>query len=1083
VPRLSRFLVSASLALGTAVVCSSAAVAAERAPGPLHPVTVTATVPSTATVDRPFTIDLAVDGPIAGLQAQVMLDQKAAEVGGVIPIAPKGKALNPVMNHGGARIGAYGAASFTEGRFLRVAVFPRKAGRLTIHLGRVEAVTASGRRVQIRLPHSGYSVQIGKGKRVFRAATVTAALPGRIARGPIQADSDRNGIVTRQDLYNTTYGWNAGNGSGDIDHNGRVDVADLQTVLSLVKPEPRVIRTAATLPLTFVVNTNTDAVDATPGDKICLSAAGFCTLRAALDEANRHSGPDTVTFSIPGPAPQIIQLTLGKLIINQAGTTIDGYTQPGAQVNTDPVNDNAVPGVELRGNGDAAKESIFITNAGTTIRGLAFTRMWKNIWMSTGATGTTVSGNFIGMTGLGASLGYSGQAGVLMDGGAHDNIIGLPTLEGRNVVGNVTEGIDLYSPGTDRNIVRNNLVGISPSGSQVYTIRDNGFDANFGPKSNVVGGFGPLERNVISGATNDGVEFSHGWNQALAPRADTSLPWQINDNQVLGNYIGFTPSGVYSNAMANGHCFPGCETNDNGQGINIIDGANRTIVDGNYVDGLRSGVTVSAEVSTGNVIRNNFIGIAPNGGAGQINRYGVYLTWHTDGNTVSNNKIANTGWAGIGLDQSSVYDNLLTMNTMKNVGYPGIDMLPMKQVNINGTQPLGADHAVFYPVITAATTTSVTGTAMKNAIVEVFRTTNDPGLYGPGESFLGSTVADAAGAWSLNVTLPPGAIVTSTATTYANINTSEFGQNVAVGGAPPDVHGATYSSWEGFSGTTMGSIPIGTPATSSSRLSSMKSPTDRGDNNGTRLQALLTAPATGSYTFWIASDDNGRLMLSNSADPAGRALIARVDSWTAPDAFDTFATQQSAPVNLVAGQQYYIEAFSKEGTGGDNLSVAWSGPSIGRQVIPGDVLTPTTAGCTGWCPNAAVAPTNALLQSFAGKCLDVNGASTTPGAAVIQYDCSGQTNQRWTLTAGGAMQVYGNRCLSPAGGVIAAGTSVVIDNCTGSAAQTWTYTTANGRLTVGGLCLEVVGASTANLAPTRITTCNGQAQQTWAWAS
>ena len=61
------------------------------------------------------------------------------------------------------------------------------------------------------------------------------------------------------------------------------------------------------------------------------------------------------------------------------------------------------------------------------------------------------------------------------------------------------------------------------------------------------------------------------------------------------------------------------------------------------------------------------------------------------------------------------------MNTIKNVGYPGIDMYPMKQVNINGTQPLGADHAVFYPVITAATTSSVSGTAPKNAIVEVFR--------------------------------------------------------------------------------------------------------------------------------------------------------------------------------------------------------------------------------------------------------------------------------------------------------------------------------------------------------------------------
>jgi len=262
----------------------------------------------------------------------------------------------------------------------------------------------------------------------------------------------------------------------------------------------------------------------------------------------------------------------------------------------------------------------------------------------------------------------------------------------------------------------------------------------------------------------------------------------------------------------------------------------------------------------------------------------------------------------------------------------------------------------------------------------------------------------------------------------------------------------------------------------------MRAPSDRGDNLGTRLQALLTAPATGSYTFWIASDDNGRLLLSNSSDPAGRALIARVDSWTAADAFDTFPSQMSAPVNLVAGQQYYIEAFSKEGTGGDNLSVAWSGPSISRQVIPSDALTPTSAGCAGWCPNGPVAPTNAMLQTFtAGKCLDVNGASTTPGAAAIQYDCHGQTNQRWTLTSGGALQVYGNRCLSPAGGVIAAGTPVVIDTCTGSAAQTWVNTA--GTLTVGGLCLEVTGGNPNNSAPTQIATCNGQPAQTWTWAA
>ena len=38
--------------------------------------------------------------------------------------------------------------------------------------------------------------------------------------------------------------------------------------------------------------------------------------------------------------------------------------------------------------------------------------MWKTIWMSTGSFGNTIAGNFIGMTALGTSLGYSGVAGV-----------------------------------------------------------------------------------------------------------------------------------------------------------------------------------------------------------------------------------------------------------------------------------------------------------------------------------------------------------------------------------------------------------------------------------------------------------------------------------------------------------------------------------------------------------------------------------------------------------------------------------------------------------------------------------------------
>src|SRR5438132_8213844 len=44
----------------------------------------------------------------------------------------------------------------------------------------------------------------------------------------------------------------------------------------------------------FTVNDTADAVDAAPGDGSCATAGGTCTLRAAIQEANAHTGADTI---------------------------------------------------------------------------------------------------------------------------------------------------------------------------------------------------------------------------------------------------------------------------------------------------------------------------------------------------------------------------------------------------------------------------------------------------------------------------------------------------------------------------------------------------------------------------------------------------------------------------------------------------------------------------------------------------------------------------------------------------------------------------------------------------------------------
>ena len=56
---------------------------------------------------------------------------------------------------------------------------------------------------------------------------------------------------------------------------------------------------AACLPAhatTYTVDSTADAVDQTPGDDVCATAAAACTLRAAVQEANAHAGADVVAL-------------------------------------------------------------------------------------------------------------------------------------------------------------------------------------------------------------------------------------------------------------------------------------------------------------------------------------------------------------------------------------------------------------------------------------------------------------------------------------------------------------------------------------------------------------------------------------------------------------------------------------------------------------------------------------------------------------------------------------------------------------------------------------------------------------------
>lgn len=152
--------------------------------------------------------------------------------------------------------------------------------------------------------------------------------------------------------------------------------------------------------------------------------------------------------------------------------------------------------------------------------------------------------------------------------------------------------------------------------------------------------------------------------------------------------------------------------------------------------------------------------------------------------------------------------------------------------------------------------------------------------------------------------------------------------------------GITQDYWNGATGGNVSQIPLGKTPTGTKTLALFESPKNIGDNYGTKTYGFLTPPTSGAYTFWVAGDDSAELWLSPDSDPGHKEKIAYNTSWAGPRDFDKYPTQKSIEIPLKAGKLYYIEGLHKEAGYGDNMSVAWQGPGIPREVIPGAYLTP-----------------------------------------------------------------------------------------------------------------------------------------------
>ncbi|TMK56186.1 MAG: CSLREA domain-containing protein [Actinobacteria bacterium] len=297
----------------------------------------------------------------------------------------------------------------------------------------------------------------------------------------------------------------------------------------------------------FTVNSTADEPDMVPFSP-CETAAGKCTLRAAIEVTNLAGTADNILFDATVFEGQLADtIALGTpLPAIKAPVTINAGTCTTAALVLGPC-----AGVS----GPTSNFGISVEADGVTIDDLAITGALTGINVINESQNFTAQGNWLGVK-LDGSAGAN-NTGIFIDPGSDGATIGGTEAVQRNVIaGNNVEGVDIE--GASEAVVRGNYFGVAPDGTTQMAnpknieITDSTAGSGFPAEDNEVGATieGPALGsetcdggcNVISGATFAGVDLvgEEGGNEEPASGPTT----------VHGNFVGLDKNGT--GTVANG---------------------------------------------------------------------------------------------------------------------------------------------------------------------------------------------------------------------------------------------------------------------------------------------------------------------------------------------------------------------------------------------------------------------------------------------------------------------------------------------------------------------------------------------------
>ncbi len=697
------------------------------------------------------------------------------------------------------------------------------------------------------------------------------------------------------------------------------------------------------LPSGIAVTTVDDVVDGDTSSLSALAASrgpdGEVSLREAIIAANSTPDLNEISFEIAGGGLKTITLASALPPITDP-IEIDGYSQPGATVNSLQVGDDAVLLIELDGStaGSSSGLTLAAGSAGSTIRGLVLNRFALD-GIVIGSPNNLVVGNFIGTNAAGtADLGNLGN-GITVAGDG--NTIGRASILGafdRNLIsGNDGHSIAVQ-PGYLGTTIQGNYVGTDAAG---FAAVPNGQAA--------ASGSGAI---LIEGATSTVGGANVGEGNLISGNAHGGLTLASSGNTVQGNLIGTDAGGVA--ALSN-----------QGDGI-TISGASGAA---NLVGGIGTG--------EGNTI-------AFNGGIGVDLAVGSGA-----GNRIETNSIFANGGLGIDLGGDDVTPN--------DVGDPDGGPNDLKNFPI-----LTEAFARGGQVVISGTYNSLA--VVRTYRVEFFASAVPvPGAdlsgHGEGQRYLGfaDIATDAAGDASFSTTLSAGVsageIVTATVTDPGLNDTSEFGPNVAA----IDNHAPVLSPVSPVLAAVTEDEVANAGQTVASILAGSATDADAGDPLGIAVESLSNGNGTWEYSL-----DGGTSWLAITGVAETTALLLRADDRVrfVPNelngtvasfgyrAWDETAGTAGAKVDASSsGGQSAFSAATDIAT--ITVTPANDAPLLGSASLAAiDEDTASNDGAT-------------LSSLFSGKFSDVDAGSSLSGIAVVGNAASALSEGTWQYSTNG----------------------------------------------------------------------------------